>query len=204
MTEYYWIELSQKIAADHARLISGTLFAAHGDKDEQSWFLEHSQARSVLDACIETAPLEVWEELRPYLEEPAKAVLFITGFPGDAIGRLPHDAILAWIEESPDSRARFIARLVAHDLGDGELGAKLLATHRPVVSSTMMSAWATGVWWGEASIHWDGIAEQLSQVAQASTEREVRTWAEGAARRFRKEAEQERKREAEERVRRGR
>jgi hypothetical protein len=31
----------------------------------------------------------------------------------------------------------------------------------------------------------------------------VRTWAAGTARRFRKEAEQERKREAEERVRRG-
>ncbi len=68
----------------------------------------------------------------------------------------------------------------------------------------LMSAWATGSWWGEASTHWDQIADALSHIAETSTKREVRTWAAGAARRFRKEAGQERKREAEERVRRSR
>jgi hypothetical protein len=204
MNEHYWLELSQKVAAENARLISRTLLAAHGEKDEETWFLEHSQTRPVLDACIDADPQAVWEELRPYLEEPGKAVLFITGFPDDVIGRLPHDAIMAWIAESPDRRAPFIARLVAHDLGDGGLGAKLLTAYRSVVSSTMMSAWATGAWWGEASTHWDQVADVLLHIAETSTEREVRTWATGTARRFRKEAEQERKREAEERVRRGR
>jgi hypothetical protein len=204
MTEHYWMGLSQKVAADSPDLITRTLFTAHGDKDEKSWFLEHSQVRSILEMCIAANPLAVWEELRPHLEEPEKAVLFITGFPGDVIGRLPHDAILSWIAENPDKRAPFIARLVAHELGDGGLGAKLLAKYRSVVSSTLMSAWATGSWWGEASSHWDSIAESLSRIAETSSEREVRSWAAGAASRFRKEAEQERKREVEERVRRRR
>lgn len=202
MTEHYWLELSTRVAKVDPRLVCRTLFQAHGEKDEKAWFLQHSQAAAVLHECIERDPLAVWEELRPYLEEPAKAAMFITGFPDGVIARLPQDAVMTWIGEDAESRAPFIARLVAHDLGDGALGSRLLAAHRQVVSGTMASAWATGAWWGEASAHWEGVADALLEVARTSKEREVRSWAEAAAKRFRKEAAQDRKREEEARVRR--
>jgi hypothetical protein len=203
MLEHFWIELANKVVQQHPRVVSKALLAAHADKtDKYAWFLEHSQARSVFDRCIEVDPAGVWDDLRPYLEDSREGILFTTGFPDGVLERLPKDAILAWVAARSNERARIIAELVPKSLVDGSLGAELLSRYGNVVSGAFFSGWFSGSWSGEASRHWDSIADMLRHTAENSGVPAVRAWAEHAAAEFKKMAEQERKREAEERLRR--
>ncbi len=204
MHEYYWIELATKLAHEQPRRIARALFAAQAVRDEEnSWFLEHSRAGSVLDLCIEADAAGVWEELHGFLEDPSRAALFTAGFPDGLVERLPHEPILHWVKEQPEPRAYILANLVPKNLEDGTIGAELLSRYSKAVSGVFMSGWASGAWSGEASEHWDGVAAQLRSLARSSSMPGVPSWTEKAAARFTKMADEDRKREAEERVRRG-
>ncbi len=203
MREYYWTELASKLAQEHPRRIARTLFAAQAARDdENTWFLEHSRALPVLHACATADGAGVWEELQAFLGNTKEAALFTAGFPEGFLDGLPHEPILRWVDARPDPRARLVADLAPKDLGDGSLGAELLTRYPEIVSGVFMAGWVSGAWWGEASNHWDTVAAQLEAIADKSSKPGVRRWAQKAAAQFRRKAEEDRSREAEERLRR--
>jgi hypothetical protein len=202
MAEYAWLELAKKLAPTHARIFASLLFAAHADKDS-AWFLEHSQTAALLSMCVEADPAAVWDTMRPYLEDPSTALRFTIGFPGAVLERLPRDGILAWVNRSPEHRALFVARLIGKDLTPGSLGEQLLAQY-PAMESLgreYFSAWVSGLWWGQASDHWERLSAQLTNVAKATSHASVAAWSVAAAASFKRMAAQERKREEEDAVR---
>jgi hypothetical protein len=203
MNEYHWIILAKKLVPSHARQIAAILLAAHAEREDKPWFLEHSQVKDVLSGCIKADPIAVWEELRTHLEHPPDAPRFTIGFPSGVLERLPHEDVLAWVAVAPDPRALLVAKLVAKNLATGSLGEKLLAAHVRLASlgNVYFSEWVSGGWWGPASAHWLSTSEQLKVIATNTKEPAVADWARHAAESFRQMAERERKREEEEQIR---
>ncbi len=69
------------------------------------------------------------------------------------------------------------------------------------VSSALFSNVISGSWWGPASEHWDGIADEMERVGENSGLVGLRKWTTDAVNTLRNMAERERASEDEESVR---
>jgi hypothetical protein len=204
MSQHHWDKLAAALLPRHARMVARTIFAAQARPDGVSFFLEHSTAANTLDACVNASPGDVWEELAPVLTDDRRAKRFSIGFPGHVLERMPRRAVLDWIAADPDSRAVTSARMTAKNFGDNSLAAAILNRWGNVsqVKQWFFSAFTSEGWSGDASAHWLALASQLEGVAEATKIAGVRRWARDSALELRRMAEQDRKREAEARVRR--
>lgn len=200
---YSWAQVAQRLVPRHAQQVARTIFECQAYRGEHRWFLEHSQAESVLGACTRADPDGVWAELAVQLETKER-FLFVIGFPVGVVSQLPHVTILAWVEGAPEQRASLLARLVEKVYADGTLGAELLHRYRKLkgVGDTFFSALVTGTWTGNSSDRWESLAMQLDATVQTSKLKGVRDWARESSVALRQMAKEDRRREAEESLRR--
>lgn len=203
MSQYHWDKLARALLPRHARPIAKTIFTGQAKPNGVSFFLEHSEAASTLDACIEADAQGVWEELAPHLTEDHSAALFSIGLPHHIMGALPRHAILDWIAVDPEQRARRIANITAKNFADTSLAAAILDRWGTLehVKEQCFSAFVSGGWSGDASAHWEQLATDVDGIAKQTKLIGVRRWALASARELRRMAERDRKREAEERIR---
>ena len=203
MSQYHWDKLARALLPRYARPIAKTIFAAQAKPHGVGFFLEHSEASSTLDACIKADAQGVWEELAPHLTESHPAELFSIGFPHHIIGMMPRQSILDWIAVDPGSRAPRIANITAKSFADTSLAAAILDRWGTLehVKERFFSAFVSGGWTGDASAHWEQLAIEVDGIAKQTKLIGVRRWALASARELRRMAENDRKREAEERVR---
>jgi hypothetical protein len=215
---YHWDRIAKLLAPKHPGKIASTVFEAithtpssankidDGNKPMRArFFLEHSLARTTLDACIRADASAVWTALEPHLADEREAALFSIGFPSGILEAMPRQAVLDWIEAEPSKRGPRIANLTAKICtSDTTLAATLLdrwgTIHR--LREQFFSAFISGGWSGDASAHWAQLAIQADELARQTKLLGVKRWAQYAAHELRQMATRDRKREEEERIRR--
>jgi hypothetical protein len=201
---YHWDKLARRLLPKHTRVVAGAIFKAQAKDAHRGFFLEHSPAASTLDACVSADASVVWNELALRLNDENGAA-FSIGFPRHVLERLPRDRVLEWIAAAPGTRAVLVADMMARDFGDNSLAAAILDRWNgiPEVAQRFFSSFVFADWWsGDASVHWETLALRVEQIGAASAKRGVRRWAIDAARELRSMADADRRREAEEKLRR--
>lgn len=203
MTEYHWSRLASRIVGEQPKVIADAVFAAHAARGEHHWFVVHSLAAGVLGTAAAADPIGVWESLKPYLAAPSQAALFAVGFVEGLLNDLPHDAILDWVAEAPKWRGTLVAEMVAKNVSDNSIGAKVIERFGNIksIGETFFRAHVSGAWSGSPSEHWEQLASQMRDVAKKTALPRMRRWARSAAADLDGMAARDRKREAEERVR---
>jgi hypothetical protein len=202
MSEFHWNRLARALLPKHVRPVARALFARQANRRSSHFFLEHSSTQEVLEDCIKQGPLDVWEELVPFLVHDVQAQLFAIGFPSYVMDQMPREAVLQWIAEAPVTRAIRVAKMSAKNFADTSLAAAILERwDSQDVRAQLLNEFMSGGWSGDASLHWDALASQLDAVARESKLSGVKRWARDGALELRRMAEHERKHEAEERVR---
>jgi hypothetical protein len=186
MPNHYWHKLAKVMVPHHPREISAAIFQAHGQRDKsEPWFLQYErEVVDVLIACIEHAPCEVWDALRPHLWPPRGAALFVIGFPTHVLERLPSHAVLEWIVEPPDDQATRRAALLAplmnkQSLSDDSLAARVIARYGndEDVSHAFFSQYVSGTWSGPLSSRSREMANNLFGIAQRTALPGLQRWA---------------------------
>ena len=203
MSQYHWDKLARALLPQHARPIARAIFAAQAKPNDVGFFLEHSEASSTLDACIDADPQGIWEELAPFLVDDYQAERFSIGFPHHVMGTMPRQPVLDWIAADAAQRAPRIANITAKDFADTSLAAAILDRWGTLdnVKEQFFSSFISGGWSGDASAHWEQLATEVDGIAKQTKLIGVRRWALTSARELRRMAENDRKREAEERIR---
>ena len=204
MTSYHWKELALKLVNDYTSEIVTAIFREQGDRSEDSWFIKHSNAHEVLQACAASKPEAVWAAMLPHLSSRRSAFSFGLGFPRGVLDQIPHELVFNWIEEQPEDRAPMVARLTLKSLvTDETLAAKILGAYGEIksVASAFFSEYISGSWTGPSSNHWEELALEMDEVVSRTNLPKLRTWARNAARSLRQMAEQERQHEEEEKLR---
>lgn len=203
MPSYHWKLIADRLLPRHAREIVRSILPLHGRKNDTHWFIEFSDAKPILNSCVEADAVAVWEELVPYLEDEQRDLIFTVGFPAGVIDRVPRNLVIEWIKQRPARRAAVVAGMTLKSFWEGTLGAELLHRFGQIehVSSAFFSEFISGGFSGLASEHWQALASQLEETATKSSLSGVRKWAKAGAKHLRAMAERDRKREEEERLR---
>ena len=186
MPNHYWHKLAKVMVPHHPREISAAIFQAHGQRDKsEPWFLQYERVVvDVLLACIEHAPCEVWDALRPHLWPPRGAALFVIGFPTQVLERLPSHAVLEWIVEPPADQATRRAALLApltnkQSLSDDSLAARVIARYGndEDVNSAFFNHYVSGAFAGPRSSRSREMANNLFGIAQRTALPGLQRWA---------------------------
>jgi hypothetical protein len=204
MTDYYWKEVSFKLAPRHAQAIVAAILREQADRTSETWFAEYSTAKEVLWKCVELDPAAVWQAFMPHLSSMLEGFHFAVGFPLGLIDQMPADDVCKWVDGKPEERASIVARLVNKSLiNDETLTARILGQFGDdrVIASEFFSAYVSGSWTGLTSEHWGRLAGELERVARDTKLSKLRRWATDAARRLREMQKRDAQREEEEEVR---
>ena len=186
MPNHYWHKLAKIMVPHHPREISAAIFQAHGQRDKsEPWFLQYErEVVDVLLACIDHAPCEVWDALRPHLWPPRGAALFVIGFPAQVLERVPSHAVLEWIAEPPADQATRRAALLAPlanklSLIDDSLAARVIARYGndEDVSHAFFSQYVSGTWSGPWSSRCREMVNDLFGIAQRTALPGLQRWA---------------------------
>ena len=200
MPNHYWHKLAKIMVPHHPREISAAIFQAHGQRDKsEPWFLQYErEVVDVLLACIDHAPCEVWNALRPHLWPPRGAVLFVIGFPAQVLERLPSRAVLEWIAEPPAKHSAQRAALLASltnkkRLTDDSLAACIIAQYGGYedVRDAFFSHYVSGTFAGSLSSRSLEMANNLSAIAKRTALPGLRRWAAKSAAELRTMADRE-------------
>ncbi len=201
MTSYHWKTVATTYAPRFTREIALAIFETHADRATKTWFINHSDAESVLRECIEQKPALVWEVLSPFLSPAEDGQIFAIGLPRDVLEAIPAEMIEAWIDEDPVERAIITSNLVVKDVStDDTLCSKILGKYgdNKDVSNAFYGQFISGSWAGAASDHWLEIASALERTAKTTKLRRLRKWALSAIASLKEMATRDRQREEEE------
>ena len=203
MPNHYWYKLATILVPDHPRAISAAIFRAHAKRDRSDpWMLRYEkEVVKVLHSCVDHAPGEVWQELRPHLWPLSEAMLFVIGFPTTVLEHLPPQYVLEWISESPGEQAVQRAALMAsltnkESLSDETIAALIIAQYGDdeTVSDAFLSHHISGTFAGPGSLHLRELANNFSRLVKRTALPGLRSWAnrsESALRRMANHEQQE-------------
>ena len=206
MPNHYWYELAKKMVPYHPREISAAIFRAHAERSEtEPWFLQHEkEVVDVLLACIDRDPVDLWRALRPHLWPLRTAMVFVIGFPGQVLERLPMRAVLAWIAEPAPAQETQRAALLApltnqQSMHDDSLAARIIARYGDDedVSDAFMSHHIGGTFEGSVANRYRDRANRLSDIAERTALPGLRSWAQRGAAELNRIAHQEQQEEEE-------
>ena len=206
MPNHYWYKLATILVPDHPRAISAAIFWAHAKRDRSDpWMLRYEkEVVKVLHSCVDHAPGEVWQELRPHLWPLSEAMLFVIGFPTTVLERLPMQCVMEWIAESPGEQAVQRAALLASltnkkSLDDETIAAHIIAQYGSdeTVGDAFMSHHIAGTFAGPGSFHFRELADSFSRIAKHTVLPGLRSWADRSASVLRSMANQEQQEEEE-------
>lgn len=201
MVSYYWKELALRYVEDRPIEIADVIAREQGIRSIDTWFLKHSEAEKVLEACMERTPEGVWDLITPHLSSKAGAAMFCIGFPRGVVDKGPLQQVMAWVDADPDNRASIIAKLASKDFAnDDTLASRLVGSYgdREDVARAFFSEYVSGSWVGSASAHWEELAISSEEIANRTALPKLRRWATRAARDLRQMGERDRQREEEE------
>jgi hypothetical protein len=204
MVSHDWKEVASRLVPLHAREVAEGIIAEQAHEDRETWFVEFSEASSVLDECVERDASAVWCAITERLKTPLDAFRFTTGFPPHLLGRIPKKEINDWIAVKPAERAAILARISGADFSsDDSIPSRLLGDYGddPQVGDAFFSAYVSGTWMGPASEHWISLAQETERVAERTALPKLRGWAVASAARLREMAARDRQREEEEELR---
>ncbi len=204
MTNHFWKELALRYVCDHPGEIAAAIFREQASHSAGIWFAEHSEAAVVLQACVKQNPGDVWQALLPHLSRSAGVYSFSVGFPAGIMDQIPPEMVLEWVREQPAERSAIVAHFANKDLSNDEtLTGRMLAAYggRKDVGEEYFSVFLSGGWSGPASAHWGELARTLDEVAIRTRHPKLKRWAMNSARKLRRMAEVDRKREEEENIR---
>ena len=206
MPNHYWYKLATILVPDHPRAISAAIFRAHAKRDRSDpWMLRYEkEVVKVLHSCVDHAPGEVWQELRPHLWPLQPAMLFVIGFPTTVLERLPIQCVLEWIAESPGEQAVQRAALLASltnkkSLDDETIAAHIIAQYGSdeTVGDAFLSHHISGTFAGPGSLHFRELADHLSGIGKRTALPGLRSWANRSESVLRSMANQEQQEEEE-------
>ena len=203
MTDYYWQEVAFMIVKDFPREIATAIFQEQVNDGFPGWFAEFTAAKSVLLACAERDPDEVWQGLQLYLLSRDTALRLSIGLPRGVLECLPADDILEWVAEAPVDRAAMMARFTNKDISSDEtLASRILGTYGNYeqVASAFFGDYVSGTWVGSSAFHYAKLAKDLCEVAGRTALPKLRRWATKSAKSLRKMAERDHQREEEEEI----
>lgn len=204
MTAYYWKAVALRLLPGGAADIAAAFLREQADRSSGNWFVQYSEARTVLSECVSADPVGVWRNLVSYLRSPGEAYAFAIGFPLSLLEGIPVPEVQAWVSAGPKHRAAIIATLAPKNLATDEtLASWLLAEYGDDedVERAFFSSFVSGSWWGSASVHWGQLAVVVDEVATRTALPRLRRWAERAGEQLRGMAERDREREDEEGIR---
>lgn len=200
MSEYHWKELALRFLDSHDAIVLETILEAHADRSERAWFADYSQAKEVLQVIARNNPELFWEKVRRYLENSQQRGLFAIGFPQGLFQSVPFEELRSWVAVDPKDRAGLIARLVGADFHEDEsISVKLINEFGgdSRIDDAFFSTYASGSWWGAASMHWYSLADALTKESERRTGY-FQTWAKNAAESLRAMGDRDKGREEEE------
>ncbi len=204
-TNFYWKEVAGRLVPQHSREIAAAVLREHADRSSGTWFVEHSEAEAVLRDCVNRDPQGVWAALKPHLSSLAESSMFSIGFPRGVVDRTPVGEVGDWVAEHPEERASIVSHLVSMDFSsDNTFASRLVGSYgdNERVARAFYSEYVSGFWWGQESEHWGRLADNLAEVAGRTTLPTLRRWARNTALSLRRMAEEDRKRQEEEDLRR--
>ena len=206
MPNHYWHKLAKMMVPHHPGEISAAILRAHAERGEsEPWFLQYEkEVVEVLRACIDADPQGVWSALQPHLWPLRQAMLFVIGFPGDVLERLPARAVLEWIAALAPAQAAQRAALLAsltnkEIMNDESLAARIIARYgdEEDVSDAFLNHQITGTFAGSPSTRDRDLANKLSEIAERTSLPRLRSWAKRSAAVLNEMAIQERREEEE-------
>ena len=200
MPSYAWKELALKFVNEYPGEIAAAIFREQEDRTAGTWFVEHSEAAQVLQECLERDSEAVWQALLPHLSNKVSAYRFSIGFPAAVVERVERERVQAWVDEQPDERAPLIGKFVNMDFSrDDTIAASVIGAYgdKRDVAGAFFAEYVSGMWRGEASVHWEQLAISLDQAGKRTKLSKLRRWATDTARHLRQMAERDRQREEE-------
>jgi hypothetical protein len=110
-----------------------------------------------------------------------------------------------WVSKQPKKRAEILSGVLSLDFSkDDFITSQVICKYGDdeKVAASFFSNYITGSWTGQASAHWDELADKLDEVHERTTLPKLSKWTVNSARYLRQMAERERQGEEEENVRR--
>ena len=205
MTNFYWQQLALRLVKIYTVDIATAIINVQCDRTNKMWFLAHSEAATVLDACVVSNPKAVWEALLPHIVSRGEALSVSIGFPRGIVDKIPLDMVLRWVEGKPEERAAIIARFTTMDLSSDEtMAARILSAYGNIknVDAEYFGEYISGAWSGPLSLHWEQLALALKVVAERTMQSKIREWAISSIGSLERMAERDRQMEEERDIRR--
>ena len=160
--------------------------------EEGSIFNYDSDICAVLTEITKRYPAEVWDHVSNLLENQNFSRTFaLERWLADresseegAFAHIPPEKIWEWVDEEPEKRSVYLARRMVLTSLSAEtwptsLARGLLVRYGHVVENlggTLMSNYAMGGWHGPASLHYEGIKEELLRIETGENEENVKRW----------------------------
>lgn len=200
MVSFYWKEIATSLVPVHAEEIATAILREHAEKKFSGWFLEYSDAATVLRACTSQNPTGIWNVIKSYLTQ-LDTFRFTSSFPRGVIDIISAGEVIEWVSVQPEIRAKILAEVISINLLiDNSIASQILGKYgdNEQIARSFFSSYLPGSWSGQASAHWDNLADKLDQVQKQTSLPKLRLWASNYAGYLRQMAERERHKEAEE------
>ena len=160
--------------------------------EEGSIFNYDSDICAVLTEITKQYPAEVWDHVSKLLEnQNFSRTVALERWLADgesseegAFAHIPLEKIWEWVDGAPEKRAVYLARrLVLTPLSattwPTSLERGLLVRYGNVaedLGGTLMSNYTMGGWSGPASLHYEGIQEELLRIKTGENDENVKRW----------------------------
>lgn len=160
---------------------------------EGSIAADNPSIRAVLTEITKRHPIEIWEHVGNLLEgqqdfsRTFALERWLAGGESSEEGALtliPREKIWEWVDEEPEKRSVYLARRMvltplSAETWPTSLARGLLIRYGSEVEDlggTLMSNYAMGGWSGPASLHYEGIKEELLRIETGENEENVKRW----------------------------
>ncbi len=183
--EYDWSEVAEAFVEQHpdASLELASKMLAHFGERQTIVGGFRPQSWKVLEKILRHHPEELWKDIERYLSPPIDSRAFqIRHWLRDgALTLIPPEPVWKWVDEDPEKRARYLAKLVPPVFpgDDKKVSAREVLVRygsRKDVRNNLMANFSSEIWWGPESSHHQAKLEQLRSWKSAETNANVVQW----------------------------
>lgn len=190
---YRWSEIAKAfLNLDPEKSLELAKLVLNHFGEEGSIFDYDPDICSVLNEITKQYPTEIWEHVSELLENqnfPRTFALerWLAGGESSEEGAftlIPREKIWEWVDEKQEKRSVYLARRIvltplSVETWPTSLERGLLVRYGHVVEDlgdTLMSNYAMGGWSGPASLHYEGIQEELLRIETGENDENVKRW----------------------------
>jgi len=191
---YRWSEIAKAfLSLDPEKSLALAKLVLNHFGKEGSIAVDDPDIRAVLTEITKRHPIEIWEHVSNLLEgqqdfsRTFALERWLAGGESSEEGALtliPREKIWEWVDEEPEKRSVYLARRMvltplSAETWPTSLARGLLIRYGSEVEDlggTLMSNYAMGGWSGPASLHYEGIKEELLRIETGENEENVKRW----------------------------